>query len=98
MDDFLRLSAEGFQEVYKQHLEKIENDHKLRMHENRSAVVQLVNLSPYYKENLDPVKVWPFPWEKKPEGKKKKRQSSKERMKALDEKWKPKTPKAQNDE
>lgn len=54
------------------------------------AVVKLVNLSPYYKENLDPETVWPFPWDKKLEPKKKKKKaSSEERMKALEEKWKP---------
>jgi hypothetical protein len=87
LDDFLRLSLEGFQEVYKQYLEKEKQAHRLRMEENRSSLITFINLAPFYKEDMTK-EAWLFPWEEQPEEKKKKRESSKERMKELDKKWK----------
>lgn len=88
LQDFLRLSHESFQEVYKQYLEGKNQSHKLRMEENRALVVKLADLAPWYKDPLDPVKVWPFSWDQKQEESKSKSGSSEERMHELDEKWK----------
>ena len=88
LNDFLRLSHESFQEVYKQYLEGKNQSHKLRMEENRVMLVKLVNLSPWYEDPLDPVEVWPFPWDQIKEESKSKPGSSEQRMNELADKWK----------
>lgn len=98
LDDFLRLSHEGFQEVYKQYLEKAKDEHKIRTEELRSAVVMHFNISPQYEGWIDPRKAWPLPWEDQPKKKKKRQGSSKERMKMLDKKWSQSNKNQQNEQ